>query len=156
MITSIDNVSSIDNILFYRKDNGTRYVFKITDIDHDDWRKSLGLKLIKVEHENNDFNVSDLQLSKKELLDIYKAYDEIKQYKYGYYLSNLGIIKSTTIDFIVLKNMGVTDTMLALKNNIVSYKNVSIRTLQNRLRLARQRNWIPKPTSGAKLYKVEL
>ena len=136
------NISMQDNLITLNKDNGDVLSFITTPIN-EDWTKSCNIKLVGIE---NNSGLLDIDITQEDLTNVFIYYKSYYSLNYPDFFEGIGKNRTTTLDYINIKNLGILDyqSLLAL---IHSAKPLTIR---DRVAYARRHNWIPKVQHGTR------
>jgi hypothetical protein len=129
-----------DNLIILNKDNGTIVTFGTTELS-EDWKKSLNIKIVKVE---NNSGLIDIDVSQDDLISVFLYYRNYTKLNYPDFYESIGTNKTTTIDYINLQTLGVS----TYKSVLASFYNAKVLTIRDRIAYARRHGWIPKAGQG--------
>ena len=131
-----------DNLITLNKDNGDVLSFITTPIN-EDWKKYCNIKLVGIE---NNSGLLDIDITQEDLTNVFIYYKSYYSLNYPDFFEGIGKNRTTTLDYINIKNLGILDyqSLLAL---IHSAKPLTIR---DRVAYARRHNWIPKVQHGTR------
>ena len=130
------NISMKDNLVILEKDNGDIITFATNKISKD-WQKSFNIKLVGIENNNG---LLDIDITKDDLISVFIYYRTYYYSNYPDFFEGIGVNRTTTLDYINLKNLGISEYQ-GLLGLIHSAKPLTIR---DRVAYARRHNWIPK------------
>lgn len=137
-------MNKIGNWIIHELKDGTTLTFETTELEPD-WRDSFAIRLIKIE---NKKGLRTIEYTNDDLINVYDFHIRTLNRKYDR-VGMFGVIKLTTIDYLNLQRLGFSNYTTTLRKMI----DVSPRTLQTRLRLSREKGWLPKVPSGTKIMK---
>ncbi len=134
------NISMKDNLVILEKDNGNIITFTTNELSKD-WQKSFNIKLLGIENNNG---LLDIDITQDDLIRVFTYYRTYYYSNYPDFFEGIGINKTTTLDYINIKNLGILDYQQLL-GSIHSAKPLTIR---DRVAYARRHGWIPKVGHG--------
>jgi len=136
------NISMKDNLVILEKDNGDIITFATNEIS-EDWQKSFNIKLVGIENNNG---LLDIDITQDDLTNVFTYYRTYYYSNYPDFFEGIGINRTTTLDYINIKNLGILDYQ-GLLGLIHSAKPLTIR---DRVAYARRHSWIPKVQHGTR------
>jgi hypothetical protein len=136
------NISMQDNLVILEKDNGDIITFATNELSKD-WQKSFNIKLVGIE---NNSGLFDIDITQDDLISVFIYYRSYYCSNYPQFFKSIGISRTTTIDYINIKNLGILDyaRLLCLVDNAKPL------TIRDRIAYARRMNWIPKVQHGTR------
>ena len=139
------NISMQDNLITLNKDNGDVLSFITTPIN-EDWTKSCNIKLVGIE---NNTGLLDIDITQEDLTNVFIYYKSYYSFNYPDFFEGIGKNRTTTLDYINIKNLGILDYQ-SLLGLIHSAKPLTIR---DRIAYARRHGWIPSVQHGTRKVK---
>ena len=139
------NISMQDNLITLNKDNGDVLSFITTPIN-EDWTKSCNIKLVGIE---NNGGLVDIDITQEDLTNVFIYYKNYYSLNYPEFFEGIGKNRTTTLDYINIKNLGILDYQ-SLLGLIHSAKPLTIR---DRIAYARRHGWIPSVQHGTRKVK---
>jgi hypothetical protein len=129
-----------DNLITLNKDNGDVLSFITTPIN-EDWTKSCNIKLVNIE---NNSGLVDIDITQEDLTNVFIYYKNYYSLNYPDFFEGIGKNRTTTLDYINIKNLGILDyqSLLALIHNAKPL------TIRDRIAYARRHSWIPNVGHG--------
>lgn len=134
------NISMQDNLITLNKDNGDVLRFITTTIN-EDWTKSCNIKLVGIENNNG---LVDIDITQEDLTNVFIYYKNYYSLNYPDFFEGIGKNRTTTIDYINIKNLGILDYQSLLG----SIHNAKPLTIRDRIAYARKHSWIPNVGHG--------
>jgi len=139
------NISMQDNLITLNKDNGDVLSFITTPIN-EDWTKSCNIKLVGIK---NNSGLVDIDITQEDLTNVFIYYKNYYSLNYPDFFEGIGKNRTTTLDYINIKNLGILDYQ-DLLGLIHSAKPLTIR---DRIAYARRHGWIPSVQHGTRKVK---
>ena len=134
------NISMQDNLITLNKDNGDVLSFITTPIN-EDWTKSCNIKLVGIE---NNSGLVDIDITQEDLTNVFIYYKNYYSLNYPDFFEGIGKNRTTTLDYINIKNLGILD----YQNLLGSIHNAKPLTIRDRIAYARRHSWIPNVGHG--------
>ena len=134
------NISMQDNLITLNKDNGDVLSFITTPIN-EDWTKSCNIKLVGIE---NNSGLVDIDITQEDLTNVFIYYKNYYSLNYPDFFEGIGKNRTTTLDYINIKNLGILD----YQNLLGSIHNAKPLTIRDRIAYARKHSWIPNVGHG--------
>ena len=134
------NISMQDNLITLNKDNGDVLSFITTPIN-EDWTKSCNIKLVGIE---NNSGLVDIDITQEDLTNVFIYYKNYYSLNYSDFFEGIGKNRTTTLDYINIKNLGILDYQVLLG----SIHNAKPLTIRDRIAYARRHSWIPNVGHG--------
>jgi hypothetical protein len=129
-----------DNLITLNKDNGDVLSFITTPIN-EDWTKSCNIKLVGIE---NNSGLVDIDITQEDLTNVFIYYKNYYSLNYPDFFEGIGKNRTTTLDYINIKNLGILD----YQNLLGSIHNAKPLTIRDRIAYARRHSWIPNVGHG--------
>ncbi len=134
------NISMQDNLITLNKDNGDVLSFITTPIN-EDWKKSCNIKLVGIE---NNSGLLDINITQEDLTSVFIYYKSYYSLNYPDFFEGIGKNRTTTLDYINIKNLGIFDYQVLLG----LIHNAKPLTIRDRIAYARRHSWIPNVGHG--------
>lgn len=138
----MSNISMQDNLITLNKDNGDVLTFITTPIN-DDWTKSCNIKLVGIE---NNSGLLDINITQEDLTSVFIYYKSYYSLNYPDFFEGIGKNRTTTLDYINIKNLGILDYQSLLG----FIHNAKPLTIRDRVAYARRHGWIPSVQHGTR------
>jgi len=138
----MSNISMQDNLITLNKDNGDVLTFITTPIN-EDWTKSCNIKLVGIE---NNSGLLDINITQEDLTSVFIYYKSYYSLNYPDFFEGIGKNRTTTLDYINIKNLGILDYQSLLG----FIHNAKPLTIRDRVAYARRHGWIPSVQHGTR------
>ena len=134
------NISMEYDLVILEKDNGDIITFATNEMS-EDWQKSFNIKLVGIE---NNGGLVDIDITQEDLTNVFIYYKNYYSLNYPDFFEGIGKNRTTTLDYINIKNLGILDYQVLLG----LIHNAKPLTIRDRIAYARRHSWIPNVGHG--------
>ena len=144
----MSNISMEYGVVILKKDNGDIITFATNEMSKD-WQESFNIKLVGIQ---NNSGLLDIDITQEDLTSVFIYYKSYISNNYPDFFEGIGKNRTTTLDYINLKNLGILDYQRLLG----LIENAKPLTIRDRIAYARRQGWIPKVGHGFRKVAVNV